>query len=274
MPGSADSTLRFDHWGTDVADPPRHAPGPPPQAPRRPVRLRLLVLALVVAAAAAVVVHVVGGSSPPPGARLSAASQREIAAAINLTAADLPGFNLQGSSSVTVGGNPNGQFKNCFGSSLPNDPGSADFGSPGFDEHGSYGYVGVGSDVSFVSAAQLTRDAAVARAARFPQCFARAFAAMSFRAHGVTVTGSNPQVQTLPIASPTASGVLPVLAMRATLTWTIRGIALPVHFDLFLFGVGHDELSLYALALGQPYSTAAESQLVSALVARALAEPH
>jgi hypothetical protein len=65
-----------------------------------------------------------------------------------------------------------------------------------------------------------------------------------------------------------------VLAMRASLTWTVRGIGIPVYFDLFLVGVGHDELLLYSFALEQPDSSAAEKQLVSVLVARALAQPH
>jgi hypothetical protein len=282
MAGSADSTPRFDHWGMPIADPIPEAPAPSPEGPQRGsrlprlTRLRLVLIALVTAAAVAGVVHVAGGgSSPPASARLTRASERAVAAAINLRAADLPGFSPQGSSNdVSVGGNPGGQFKSCFGGGLPTDSSSADFSSPSFDEHGDYGYVAVGSDVSFVSAAELNRDAAFAKNARFPQCFARAFAAMSFKEHGVTITGSNPQAQTLPTAPPTASGVLPVLAMRASLTWTIRGTVLPVYFDLFLVGVGQDEVSLYSIALEQPYSSAAEKQLVSVLVARALAQPH
>ena len=222
------------------------------------------------------VIHVAGGgSSQPTAAHLSRASERAVAAAINLRAADLPGFSLEGSSNdVSAGGNPGGQFKSCFGASLPSGSSEPAFGSPGFSEQGSYGYVGVGSQVSFVSAAQLRRDATIARNARFPQCFAQAFAAMTFKAHGVTITGSNPETQTLSTSPPSASGVFPVLAMRASMTWTIRGIPVPVAFDIFLVAVGHDELSFYSFALGRPYSSAAEERLVSLLVTRALAQPH
>jgi hypothetical protein len=38
--------------------------------------------------------------------------------------------------------------------------------------------------------------------------------------------------------------------------------------------VGHDGVSLYSIALGQPYSITSEEQLVSTLVTRALAQPH
>jgi hypothetical protein len=282
MAGSDDSTPRFDHWGTAIADADPGTPATSPEGPRhggrlsRATLLRLVLIALATVAAGAVVVHVAGGgTSPPAGARLTRASERAVAAAINLTAADLPGFSPQGASDdVSAGGNPGEKFKSCFGGGLPTDTSSPQFSSPSFDEHGGASYLSVGSQVSFVSAAELKRDAALAKNARFAQCFARAFAAMSFKAHGVTITGSNPRAQTLSTAPATASGVLPVLGMRASLTWTIRGIAFPFYFDLFLVGVGHDEVSLYSIALGRPYSSTAEKQLVSVLVARALAQPH
>ena len=281
MAGSSDSTPRFDHWGTDivdpVADPPVPAPAAPARSGRRPrlTRLRVALVAVVTAAAVAAVVHAAGGGSAQPApARLSRASERAVAAAINLRASDLPGFAVAGSSSgVTNGGDAGAQFKRCFGP-LPGGGESSGYNSPNFTRGSGVDDVTLSSNVTFVTTAQLKRDVALARRADFPHCFAQAFGAMTFKSDGVTITGSDARAQTLPTAPATAAGVLPVLGMRASLTWTVRGVGIPVYFDLFLVGVGHDELLLDSFALEQPYSSAAEKQLVSLLVARALAQPH
>lgn len=281
MAVGSDSTPRFDHWGTDIVEPVPETPAPMPQGPDRrgrlprPTRLRLFLVAVVTAAAVAGVVHVASsGSSQPTPAHLSLASERAVAAAINLRRSDVPGFAAAGSSGgVTDGGDAGAQFKKCFGP-LPGGGSNNGYSSPNFTRGSGLDDVTLGSNVTFVTAAQLKRDVALARRSDFPRCFAQAFAAMTFKSNGVTITGSNARAQTLPTASATAAGVFPVLAMRASLTWTVRGIGIPVYFDLFLVGVGHDELLLYSFALEQPDSSAAEKQLVSVLVARALAQPH
>jgi len=265
------SELSFEEWGTPGA---RQAK--PPSLGRR-----LAVIAAAAAIVAALVVHLSGG-----GPANAVSSSQAAANAINLRLSDVPGFHIGSNSGVTESGNPAGQFESCFGrltvaagggggvvtDAALSDTGS--FGSPDFVEGDGLSKVSLGSQVSFVSDAALAGDAAAARNPRFARCFAQALASIDYDAHGVQVTGSDPTAETLPVPVAPEHGVDPLLGMRASVVWSANGMQIPVTVDVYLIGVGHDELSLFDFSTEQPYATSAEARLLSLLVSRALAEPH
>ena len=253
----------FHEWGTRLRAP-ESASGPGwwLGTRRRVLALTALGLACGVAGALAVVVTRSGSQSP-----------RAIAAATNLRLSDLPGFRLSSNAGVSTSGDPGAEFQQCFGT-VPNAAGAPSFDSPDLVSGGGLESVSVGSTVSFVTPAALQRDAAIARNPRFPQCFSDALAAIRMSANGVQITASNPTATTLPIPVSASASVDPVLGMRAAITWTADGNEIPVYVDVYLVGVGHDELSIFIASAENPVSASTEQRLVNLVVARALGQPH
>ncbi len=259
---------RFDLWGRDLAA--AQAAG---HRARIPASWRVLTaLGIAVAVASALIVHLAGGGSRATAPRLSP-SERAIAAAINLRAADAPGFTVSyASHDVAVGGDPGNVFKSCYGgapASVAGDAPEAD--SPSFVQSNGFSSVSLGSSVSFSSAAQIDRDARLAADPRLSQCFAQAMAALTFTVHGTQITGADASAAIVPL--PIVAGQA-VLAMRARMNWTARGITIPTYLDLYVVGVGREEVSLYTFSTMQPYSAAQEQLLLSELVTRARANPY
>jgi hypothetical protein len=258
----------FDSWGADLA---RAAQPTGASRPRRGRNLRgLLALGLACAAVAALVVHLTSTASTA-----AARTPRAIANAINLRLADLPGARPASGAGVQQGGDPGTAFKRCFGS-VPAE-GSGDgpsFSSPGLTIGGGIDSAALGSSVGFPTAAALRRDVAVIERPRFAQCVTQALAAVTYTANGVQVRATD--AIATPLAMPVAAGggVQPVLAMRAAMTWSVEGVALPVDVDIYLVAVGRDELSFFSYDVGQPLPPATEQRLVQLLVRRALAQPH
>jgi hypothetical protein len=258
--------LTFENWGTPVAQ----------QAKSPGLARRLAVIAIAVTIVAALIVHVTGGGSANP-----ASPAQAVANAINLRPSDVPGFHIANNSGVTESGNPAGEFQRCFGTltvsagsgaGVVTDAAVSDLGSfssPDFVEREGLSTVSLGSQVSFVSDSALASDAAAARNPRFAECFAQALAAITYDAHGVQVTGSDPTAETLPVPIVPERGVDPLLGLRANIVWSANGTQIPVTADIYLVGVGHKELSLFDLSTEHPYSTSAEGHLLALLVRRA-----
>ena len=205
-------------------------------------------------------------------------AERAIAAAINIRRSDLPaGFSVEANGGVNVGGDPATRFKHCYGAGATGSGGNnpPNVSSPSFAKSGGEGEsVAVGSGVTFPSPEQLGRYKAYARNPRFPQCVAEAFAALTFKADGIEITGSQPHGVELPNQVATTAVVKTLLGMRASFTWSARNVALSAYLDLYLVRVGGEELVLYTFATVQPVLISSEAHLLSLMVARALAHPH
>ncbi len=262
----------FDRWGTDMGGPPGGTAVITPA--RRPADLslvRVAALAVVAAALAALIVHFTAGgrsTSSPAGPTTHLA----IAAAINLRLADLTGFHTGSSAGVSVGGSPSTAFTQCFGSSAGP---AASFQSPDFVSGTGLQFVSLGSTVSFVPAVVLANETALAGGSRFPPCLANALAALTYRAHGVAIT-SGGGAQATPLQFPTgaAQSAHAMVGLRASMTWSVNGLNIPVFVDLYVVALGHDELTMFALSTEQPYSIAAEDRLVALLERRAQLHVH
>jgi hypothetical protein len=217
-----------------------------------------------------------GASASAATSKVSPA-EKAIANAINLRRSDLPaGFSVSSNAGVTAGGDPGAQFNTCYGPGATQPGGdspsvsSADFAK---DSGGGEG-VSLTSGVTFPSPVQLARDTAEARNPRLPQCVADAIAALSLKAGGVKITGSQPHAVRLPDQVKATALVHPLLSMHASLTWTARGVSLPVYMDLYLVSVGHEEIDLFVFATVQPVVISSEGHLLALMVGRALAQPH
>jgi hypothetical protein len=263
----------FGEWGT--------APAVSAPAGTKAVGRRLLGLAVAGAIAAAIIVHLAVGTG---GSR--AAASRATADAINLRLADVPGFTASAHRNVTHSGDPSGVFRRCFGSftvsastagaTVADAPATfaGSFSSPDFVERDALSTVSLSSQVAFVPMSTLADIAALGRTPRFAGCFAQALAAIAYDVNGVRVSGGEPTAVTLPVPITAQPGVDPLLGLRASMQWFAGGREIPVAMDVYVVGVGHDEISLFDLSTPQPYPGSAEDHLLSLLVGRALARQH
>jgi len=217
------------------------------------------------------------GASAASSTGKASPAERAIAAAIYIRRSDLPaGFIVQANAGVSIGGDPQTQFKSCYGPGATAPGGnSPDVSSPSYSKDSGVGEtVTVGSGVGFPSPAQLARDKGYAGSPKFPRCVADAFAALTFKTDGVTVTGSQPRGVELPDQVDTTAAVQTLVGLRASFTWTVRDVSLPVYLDLYVVRVGGEELDLYVFATRQPVLISSEAHLLSLMVTRALAHPH
>jgi hypothetical protein len=238
------------------------------------VRLPSLVLGPVVAVAVLVALLASAGSSSAAAATGVTPSDRALANAVNLKLSDLPGFRLGSTDSGSVGGDPGTQFSKCFGAGSK---GSGDdapsVSSPDFLKGTGLEEVSLDSTVEFSSTAALTSDATLAKSPRFPQCVADALAALTVSTQGVKVTGGNPHAERLPSEVKTTGSVNSMLSMRASMTWTVRGLSFPVYMDLYVVAVGHEEITMFVFATVEPVVVASEWRLMALMINRALAKP-
>jgi hypothetical protein len=275
MPEIDESGPTLDQWGfgaeapVATAEPPSSGTPdrPAPDAPALRARPRISwpiagIAFVVVAAAVAIALHVAGGVSPSP---------RALAAAVNLRASDVPGFHVDSGGGGTIGGQPDAQFKHCFGAALNGGP--ADSSSPNFIAGSGLQIEEVSSSVGVTgSPAVVADDFALIRNRRFLQCFASAMDAMSVTTSGgLRIAFSGTHVTSLPVA---VAGADHSFDVRISTTLKVSNAGVPVYLDVYGFAIGRDELSLVTFAVAQPVADATAQRLSSLLVGRALANPH
>jgi hypothetical protein len=229
-----------------------------------PVRRAALIAALAVVAGS---IGAAGAQAAPTRARA-----RAIAAAVNLTAADLPGFT-RSSSKATPGEQQFGaKLARCAGGANPAralvNIDSADFDrtSPGgiADTEAS-------SNVTLMPSARLAaQDLAAARSARGRRCLVVAvdqlLAAMKvphIKFGRVTLT--RVQLQ--------ATGATGSFGLRFKVTATSAGLRIPFYIDDFGFTLGPVEVGLTTLGVLTRFPAADEQRLFSLLIGRAAANP-
>ena len=266
----------FDRWGTDIEGRPDGISSEPRSRRLSDLSpVRVVVLAVVVAAVVALIVHFAAGGRSS-GAPAGPTAPRLVAATINVKLADLRGFHVGSSAGVSVGGGPTTAFTQCVGSSTsPAATPSASFQSSDFVSGTGLQFVSLGSTVSFAPASVLASEAAVTANSRFPACLANALAALTYRAHGLAITsGGGAQATPLPFPPPAGHAAHTIFGLRASMTWSVNGLNIPVFVDLYVLALGHDELSVFALSTEQPYSIATEDHLVALLEHRAQLNHH
>jgi hypothetical protein len=228
-----------------------------------------------------------GGASGPRtagGHALTPAQARAFVAAVNLTAADLPGFtrsrepHQQTSEAEKRLGH---ELLSCIGAGVSGAGGHpVAQGSSGDFRHQGTGYdVGVSSEVSVGAgsgsgAADLQRlrsELQRLRSTHARACLERFLAQLLKGRHfsGASVTHVS-IVQGSPPAPGTAGG----FGWRVTATLEVRGVSLPYYMDILGFLYGPTEVTLLSTGLPVSLPAAIQERLFALLLMRATAFSH
>jgi hypothetical protein len=195
---------------------------------------------------------------------------RAYAHAVNLTAADVPGFTA--SSSKKEPETPaekrlKEKLQDCIHPvvSAP----LAEVSSPEFTRELGIVHQSVQSEVTVASSpAAASRELAQIRTRRTRACVSRYFELLvKSQSHAGERVGPVSLIQRIPPA-PGASGSF---AWRISLALTVRRVQVPVYFDVFGFVVEANQVTLFASGLPIPLAPAAEAHLFSLLLERAKA---
>jgi hypothetical protein len=209
-----------------------------------------------------------GGRSPTQAQALA------FAHAVNLTAADVPGFtrsHKQNSESAAER-RLQSQLRSCAGavgtSALGRSHGTlAEASSPDFELHRGILALTVSSEVTVAhtSAAAAATLAAV-RNPRLRACFSRYLSSLLKSQHypGATVIGVS-----IASGTPPAPGTTGGFGWRVTATLAIRTIHISFYFDILGFVEGPSQVTLTSSGTVRPFPARAQEQLYSELLTRA-----
>ncbi len=228
--------------------------------------------------------HPEGAGTPQSGARSWTRAQAQaFARAVNLTAADVPGFmvvppsrlgatpaerRLQAETARCLGGSGTGGVTGT-GSGAGSSAGLAEVSSPHFQREAGARSASVSSEVNVSRTSALaSRELAEIRSARTRACLTRYMQqVLGSRAGGgvssaVSVVGGNPP----------AAGTTGGFGWRITVALAVRGAQIPVYLDILGFVYGPAEVSMFSSGLPEPFPAAAEEHLYSLLLKRATAQ--
>jgi hypothetical protein len=209
-----------------------------------------------------------GGRAPTP------AQARAFGRAVNLTAADAPGFKP-----TSEGGNEretpaekkfDRQLSRCAGG-VGTKHQVADVQSKAFEREGHGEAQRLQSGVSIEQTPALAaKDLAAVRSKRARRCISH-YASLVFQGHNRK--GTHFGKVSVSAGSPPAPGTTGSFALRLTSSVTARGTRIPFYLDILGFVVGPAEVTLFTISLPGPFPAATEEQLFSLLVGRAKAHP-
>ena len=205
------------------------------------------------------------GSSQQGRARAQAYTQ-----AVNLTAADVPGFSVSDSNKAAetpAEKHFKRKLEECVHpvSSKP----VAEASSHEFAREVGLVHQSVQSEVTVAQSSEVAaRELAVIRSRRTRSCVLRYFTLLvKSQPHPGGSFGHVSLVQ----RTPPAPGTDGSFAWRISVAITVRRVTVPLYFDIFSFVVDANEVSLFASGLPIPFPPGAEAQLFSLLLERAKA---
>jgi hypothetical protein len=201
---------------------------------------------------------------------LSRANAQAYIEAVNLTAADVPGFDV--SSSKKESESPaekrfKRKLEQCVHpiSSKPVAEGS----SPEFSRELGLVREGVQSEVTVAQSPQAAaRELALIRSRRARSCVLRYFGLL---VKAQQRPGSSFGHVSLVQRTPPAPGADGSFAWRISVQITIRRVTVPLYFDVFGFILGANEVSMFASGLPLPFPPRDEANLFALLLERAKA---
>jgi hypothetical protein len=194
--------------------------------------------------------------------------------AVNLTAADVPGF--------TPSHKPRGesaaerrlqqQFRGCGAaagaSAAPHSGGAlAEASSPDFELKRSIVALSVSSEVTVEhTSAQAAATLAAIRSPRVRACFSRYLSALLKSQHypGASVVGVS-----IASGTPPAAGTTGGFAWRVTATLAIRTVHISFYLDILGFVTGTAQVTLTSSGTVRPFPAKAQEELYSELLTRA-----
>jgi hypothetical protein len=211
-------------------------------------------------------------SIAPIAAGAGSPGQLAIARAINLRAADLPGFT-----SHPGGGNGASPFGSQINSTCSGLVGAgqhrrtAHAGSPLFMSTSGLRSEEVQSAVEIEHSRRVVRhDLAVGRSKHTRVCIASVLGALKFTEQGTQFTITNVRVTPLRVVIPGTNGSF---GLRINAAVSGVSISIPFTIDMIGIAVGRDEISLTAEGTDRRFPRKTEHRLTQLLVSRALALP-
>jgi len=192
------------------------------------------------------------------------------AGAVNLTAADLPGFTSSSGreSKTPQEARAERQMLRCTGS-LGSGNGLAEVSSKNFELKRDILELGVSSEVSVLQTAALADTQVKAiRSDRVRECFTRYLAQLlgDRRFGGATLSPVSIQSGT-----PPAPGTGGSFGWRVTAALEVHRVRLPFYMDILGFVYGPARVTLFSSGALRPFPAAIQQQLFSLLLARAKA---
>jgi len=213
-------------------------------------------------------------STPTPAPRgnkapLTEARARSFANAVNLTAADLPGFTAapRTAEHESAAERASGlRFQRCIGGRPGALNGSGELSSPQFTRRGLVQATASSSVSFFASAAVGPQELKLLRSAHARSCLA-SFLDERFagKRYGRVVIRRVSIAHGVPPAVGTTGG----FAWRIRAEVQVRGVVVPFYLDILGFIYGPAEVRLLSSSLVVPFPAAGEEQLYRLLVARA-----
>jgi hypothetical protein len=218
--------------------------------------------------------HAGGGGSGERRARTSnvrtAAQAVAFARAVNLTAADVPGFTPSSQHEVETGPEKRLQMRlrRCVGP-VQLGGGLAEEQSPSFKLKQDVLDLGVSSEVSVArSAADAARELAAIRGARARSCFSRYLDLLLQSRH---VRGAQASPVSIASGTPPAPGASGSFAWRITASFTVDRLRLSLYTDILGFVLGPARVTLVSSGAVRPFPAQVQQRLYALLLARATA---
>ncbi len=193
--------------------------------------------------------------------------------AVNLTAADVPGFtatpNHHGESASER--HIEQELRSCTGAQGAQSAQStvAEAGSPDFELHRGILDLTVSSEVSVAStSAQAAATLSAIRSARVRACVSRYLGQLLKSQHyaGATVTGVS-----IASGTPPAPGTTGGFGWRVTATLAVHGLHVSFYLDILGFVDGPAQVTLSSSGALRPFPASAQEELFSQLLTRARA---
>jgi hypothetical protein len=205
-----------------------------------------------------------GGGGP-----LSSAQASAYARAVNLSAADLPGFRGAAEnheSQTPAQARAKRELAHCTGALGGGGHGVVELSSKTFERKSGVLDLHVSSDVSISSTpAAAAKELAAIRSARVRGCLTR-YLDLLF---GASKLGRAFSGVSIAHGEPPAPGTTGSFGWRISSAATVRGIRLPFYFDILGFVYGRAQVTLTSSGLIRPFPAAAQQQLYSLLLSRA-----
>jgi hypothetical protein len=227
----------------------------------------------VAPAAAATATHpaVAAGASPSAARALTKAQAKAFARAVNLTAADVPGFKVSSEhheQETPAEKRLEGELTRCAGGAARNLQ-VAEVSSKEFEREDKNGVQSVQSGVTVEPTAALAvKELAEARSQRGRNCFSH-YLSLLFK--GKKFSGASIGPISISAGSPSAPGTSGSFGWRISTTITVNRVAVPFYMDILGFVYGPTEVSLFSFGLPEPFPAATEQHLFSLLLQRAKA---
>ncbi len=208
-----------------------------------------------------------------PGAPRTHAQALAFARAVNLTAADVPGFAStpkQHSESANER-RLERELHSCAGSQGAQQQRLrstvAEAGSPEFELHRGILQLSVSSEVSVArTPAEAADMLSAVRSVRVRACFTRYVSLLLKSQHldGATVTGVS-----IASGTPPAPGTTGGFGWRVTATLAVHGVHISFYLDVLGFVYGSAQVTLSSSGIVRPFPASAQEQLYSGLLTRA-----